>query len=416
MSGQRVAPCVLVGLAAFLVTVPALAAEPHRLQLPRPVHEVSVLGGVGLAPDRLLTSRTPGPVTNREAVTVSLGADGTPVAVTVEQRISITGTGDYQVRERGPARRVESIGNTVPPVLKLGTVVWQGFSPGRRELAARLTLDAGLEAPRLPLAVRLQFTDRDGRRTTLGPGGVVPGPGTVTVTLTNSTAVPVTVPVGTAEPAAVAPVLQSLLEAARRPRPGRPPTAGSGLPASVPGTASGTASVPALAALRVVGSIRMPATTARVTGPGATPLPDGARVRGTLQAGVSFQVSALAAGRLHLDLSVQPWLDPRTLAPPAQYRSWSAWAAGNPSGTATAKATRVLITEAANAARAAEYTPYLDADLNGTATTTYRYVVAPSAAGPTAEVALRPKPAAIATAAVAVLLILVDLGLIWRRL
>ncbi len=215
--GYRLPPAGLAALIVLLAAAPAAAAGVNRLRLPRLVDEVPVLGGVGLAPDRLLTSRTPGPVTNREAVTVAVGADGTPAAVTVEQRISISRTGDYQVRERGPARRVEGMADTVPPVLKLGTVVWQGFSPGRRELAARLTLDAGLEAPRLPLAVRLQFTARDGRGTTLGPGGVVPGPGTVTVTLTNSTAVPVTVPVGTGEPGSAARTQPFATWPARRP-------------------------------------------------------------------------------------------------------------------------------------------------------------------------------------------------------
>ena len=55
------------------------------------------------------------------------------------------GQGNYVIRELGPARAADGIGDTVPPVLELGTVVWQGFSPGRRELAARLTLDPTIE-------------------------------------------------------------------------------------------------------------------------------------------------------------------------------------------------------------------------------------------------------------------------------
>lgn len=63
------------------------------------------------------------------------------------------GEGDYQVRERGPARSARSLSDLDPPITKFGAVVWQGFSPGSRELAARLVLDPLLEAPRLPLGV-----------------------------------------------------------------------------------------------------------------------------------------------------------------------------------------------------------------------------------------------------------------------
>jgi len=414
-AGSRGAP-ILVALVAMVAAAPAAVAVQQGLALPRPLDEVPVVGGAGLARDRLLTSRLPGPVGNREAVTVGLGPEGTPAVVTVEQRLSITGTGDYQIRERGPARSAEGIGDTVPPVLKLGTVVWQGFSPGRRELAARLTLDAGLEAARLPLTVRIELTTRDGRRTPLEPGGRVPEPGVVTVTLTNATTVPVTVPVGIAEPRPAAQALQVLLEAAGTPRAGRPPTAGSGLPLTVQGTATGSESIPAAAALRVTGSIRVPGTPARVSGPGTSPLADGARVRGTLQGDVSFRVEVPQPGRLDLDLSVQPWIDLRALAPPAPHRSWPAWAAAGPDVAQQRVATRTLVAETANAARAAEYTPYLDANLTGPSETTYRYVLAPPATRARAEAALRLRPAALAATAGAALLVAVNLGLLWRRL
>lgn len=409
---------VLVGLAGLVlaaVASPAVAAT-GSLPLPRPLDEVPALTDVGLTRDRLLVSRAPGPVANAEAVTVAVAADGTPAVVTVEQRLSITGTGDYSIRERGPARRVERIGDTVPPVLKLGTVIWQGFSPGRRDLAARLTLDAGLEAARLPMAVRLGFTGRDGRRTSLPVGAGVPAPGVVDVTLSNATGIPVTLPVGTADPRAAASALQVLLDAARRPPAGRPPTAGNGLPLAVPGIASGAEAVTAVAALRVTGSIRVPGTAARVSGPATTALSDGARIQGNLVADATFQVDVTQPGRLDLDLTVQPWVDPRPLVPPAPFRTWPAWAAAGPGLAAQQVATRTLLTATANAARAAEFTPYLDANLKGERSTAYRYVVAPPALLGPAATLLRPRPAAISAAAVAGLLIAVNLGLLWRRL
>jgi hypothetical protein len=78
---------------------------------------------------------------------VGMTGSASPPRVLVEQRLRLTGQGDYQVRERGPARASEALGDEPPPVTKFGAVVWQGFSPGSRELAARLTLDPLLEAP-----------------------------------------------------------------------------------------------------------------------------------------------------------------------------------------------------------------------------------------------------------------------------
>lgn len=400
------------------IAVPAATAgtAASSLPLPQPVDAVAPLPGVGLARDRLLTSRVPGPVANREAVTVAVGPAGSPAAVTVEQRFSISGVGDYQIRERGPARGAVGLGDTVPPVLSLGTVIWQGFSPGHRELAARLTLDPGLEAARLPMSVQLSYVDRSGRQRSLRPGDRVPIAGQVTVTLQNETAMPVTVATGAADAGPLGSALQTLLDAATRPRPGRPPVAGAGLPLVVPGSLTGTTSIYAVAPLLVTGVVRVPGTTARVTGPGVTDLPDGARIRGTLTDAVSFRVDVPGPGPLLLDLTVQPWPDVRTLGPPPPSRSWLAWAAGKPDLSARTAATARLTTVAANAARAAEFTPYLDATLLGPTTTSYRYRAAAAAAIASREPVLTPKPAAIAAGAVAALAIAVNLGLLWRRL
>src|SRR4051795_13294426 len=152
----------------------ATAARTDQIRLPAPVHDVDPLRDVnlGLRPDRLRKSVVPGTASDHEDVVVAIGPTGAPAAVTDTQRLVIHGAGSYIVRELGPARAAVGLGDTVPPVLELGTVVWQGFSPGRRALAARLTLDAGIEAARLPLRVRLSLREPSGARRRLAPGAV----------------------------------------------------------------------------------------------------------------------------------------------------------------------------------------------------------------------------------------------------
>src|SRR5215212_1547948 len=102
-----------------------------RIVLPAPIHDVDPLTGAvfNFRQDRLKKSVVPGPTTDREDLTVGVGPTGTPVEVTNTQRLVIHGAGNYVIRELGPAREAVGLGDTVPPVLELGTVVWQGFSP-----------------------------------------------------------------------------------------------------------------------------------------------------------------------------------------------------------------------------------------------------------------------------------------------
>src|SRR3954462_5311650 len=197
------APLTLLASAPTLaVAVTAPAEDADQIRLPAPVRDVDPLQGVnlGLRPDRLRKSVVPGTASDREDVVVAVGPTGAPTAVTDTQRLVINGAGNYIIRELGPARAAVGLNDTVPPVLQLGTVVWQGFSPGHRELAARLTLDPGIEAARLPMRVQLQFhAAGTGRVQPLGPGARAPPAGTVTVPLVNNTASNRTVDTGVAD-------------------------------------------------------------------------------------------------------------------------------------------------------------------------------------------------------------------------
>src|SRR3954452_17143927 len=257
-----------LGLGAALTIAPAVAAKPTPTGIPllKPVRDVDPLQGashLGLRKDRLLKSVVPGPVANTEQLTVGVGPTGAPAIVTDLQQLVISAAGNYIIRELGPARRAEGLGDTVPPVLELGQVVWQGFSPGPLVLQARLTLDPGIESHRLPMSVQLRFTDRAGHRRDLAPGGRVPGDGTVTVTLTNTTARPRGVGVGVGAAGAVGGRPDRLYDgaggplsdAARPPRAAVPPYAGSGLPITVPGAHQVDEQLNVTAPLRVTGSI-----------------------------------------------------------------------------------------------------------------------------------------------------------------
>jgi len=392
--------------------------KPTGIPLTTPVRDVDPLKNAiqfGVRKDRLLTSVVPGPVRNTEHVTALIGPTGAPVVVTDRQRLVITAAGNYIVRELGPARKAEAIGDTVPPVLELGQVVWQGFSPNTRTLEALLTLDAGIEAHRLPMTVTLRFRDSAGRVRPMRPGGQAPSDGTLDVTLTNQTVSPRVVLLGTGAAVATAAALDRLYEAAQHPATAVPPYAGDGLPAKLPGTVGGGEQLDVAAPLRVTGRIAVAeATTNPVQGPGTTPSGNGAAVAGTLDGNATFQVTMRAGQHLVADLDVRPWLDPRLLVPPAT--SWRAWAAGHPSPSDLAAATRTLAEAAAAAARSAEYSPYLQADTPGSDLATFHYAVAPKAATPRAGAVLTVKPAGIAAVLLALAAIAGNAALLWRRL
>ena len=412
-----IAAAPLGALATTSAAAPAPVGSAH-LPLPRAVHEVDPLATpqLQLRPDRLLRSQVPGRAADREDVRVALGPTGTPATVTDTQQLVIEGTGNYIIRELGPAREAVGLGDTVPPVLELGTVVWQGFSPGRRALSARLTLDPGIEAARLPMSVRFAFAGTDGKTDRLQPGGRAPAAGTVTITLANNTTSNRTLQNGVATPGRLATALDVLRRAGEHPRPAVPPTAGHGLPASLPGRITGSLAVDVVAPLRVTGTISAPGGSGAITGPATTPTAGGASIAGTLTAPATFNVRVAAGDRIGLDLDVRPWVDPRTVTPPAPARTWAEWRKSGPSASATADATQSLVLASAAAARSAEYSPYLQADAPGPDLSTFTYVVAPAPKALRAVADMQPRPGAIAAAAVALLAIVGNALMLRRRL
>lgn len=393
------------------------APTPPSLKLPAPATAGLISGvDIGLPPDRLLVSKVPGTIRDDEQVYIDVSGDGTPAKVEVQQRLSIVGTGDYVVRERGPARAAVPIGDGPAPVLQRGTVVWQGFSPGRRDLAATLSLDAGLEAARLPLSVGLSFQPADG-----GParpleiGGKIPGPGRVSIRLTDLAPRQMQLPSGDAPATVAAPLLDRLLDSATHPQT-RPPVAGVDLPPTIPALAVGPSQDQLVRLpLHVTGTIRVPGSPATFTGPGLVSNADGATVAGVLSDTVTFEATVIGPGRLELDLTALPGLDARTLKPPSG-RTWAEWARTSPPATQRAAAVSTLMSSAAQAAIATDFAPYLSANLKGVVTSGFHLRVSQRASASPAVRALSPRPIPIAIVTIGVLAIALALNRLRRHL
>ncbi|MBC7373343.1 MAG: hypothetical protein H7323_05070 [Frankiales bacterium] len=398
---------------AVLLWMPGPA---YALTLPSPAEQraqdLTLLREVGARADRVLVSNVPGPVVNNETVVIGLSETGAPARVLMEQRLSLTGAGDYNVRERGPARASEALGDEPPPVTKFGAVVWQGFSPGARELAARLTLDPAIEAARLPLEVTVSGSP-------LSPGGLVPAAGQVVLRLTNRTAQPATLPTAAdADAVAVARALDVARTAAQAPAGPRLPAVGSGLPTAVPTTGDAQVAGQSGVPLRVTGMVRLvDGAAGTVSGPATTAVPGGAEVAGTLPPGASAElvVDVTGPGRLDLDLTVLPALDPRSLVPPDGAASWAAWAAAGPDRADRRAALDLLVATAATGARATSSSPYLGADLPGTGTTRFEYAFAALERAPAVTAPLQPRPVPIALAGVALLALGGGAVRLWQR-
>jgi hypothetical protein len=132
------------------------------------------LAGAGTAPSE---TRVPPGTISRERVHVGLDRRGRPVSVSVLQRLTLHKLGDYSFVVAGPIADVEPGPQTESePGLRSDAVVWAGFSPGTKMLAARIKLRARPAAPFLPVGVRvdqgrLVITNR-----TATPTGLVAAP------------------------------------------------------------------------------------------------------------------------------------------------------------------------------------------------------------------------------------------------
>ena len=85
-------------------------------------------------------------VVTNERVRVRVDRTGRPFAIGVDQRLVVLGKGDYVFSIPAPVRDVVAgRGSESTPGQRLATIVWSGFNPGRKVLAANARLTTNIE-------------------------------------------------------------------------------------------------------------------------------------------------------------------------------------------------------------------------------------------------------------------------------
>jgi hypothetical protein len=141
-------------LTAALVAAPAAgAAAPRFAPLLSPLAPLSTsppLSGGAAASAEGIRHR----VSATTSVRVSLDGAGKPFAVSATQTLDVGGKGDYFFTIGAPALDVEAAsGSQSTPGLRSTSILWAGFDPGHRKLAATIVLDARSAVPGLPLRI-----------------------------------------------------------------------------------------------------------------------------------------------------------------------------------------------------------------------------------------------------------------------
>jgi hypothetical protein len=151
----------LVIAAAALVATGSAQATTRYLSLPSPVAPLSASPPLGRGATAF-SERIHHRVAAATRVETLLDTGGTPFGVVATQRLDVRVKGDYFFTIGAPLLDVEAApGSESTPGLRATSIVWTGFNPGRRQLAARATLDPSAAAS-LPLRV-----ETANRRTTL---------------------------------------------------------------------------------------------------------------------------------------------------------------------------------------------------------------------------------------------------------
>jgi hypothetical protein len=289
----RRALLVAVG-AALCAAAPAAPAPPSQdIVLPGPVPyptpnpplagKTAISGGF---------TRYVFHIANDERVLVGVDEAGSPTSVRVRQRLDVGGRGDYQFAISGPIEDVlRGPGSDSEPGLRADQVLWAGFSPGKKVLAADVTLRPGEAAQYLPLRLELERTE-DG----------------VTLTVTNATVTAELEYAGKTRPRQIA----SLLDRTRRTaRAGERLTAGYATFYGLVRQRAQRAQIEA--PLRVEGELR--AGSGKPT-----------RFSGLLGDGepLALQVRASGEGTPHVRLTATPVFVEQLLRPPGGTPTWTA--------------------------------------------------------------------------------------------
>ena len=145
---------------------------------------------------------------------MGLEADGTPHSVRALQTIVLTQPGNYVFTVPAPVQEVlPGPGTETPPGRRTNQILWQGFSPGRRVLAAWADLRPTESVGSLPLRVRVK-TEVNG--TELAAGERRSGDLRVTLIAENATAATAKSFTAEPDPGDLAVVLARIRSAIRR--------------------------------------------------------------------------------------------------------------------------------------------------------------------------------------------------------
>jgi hypothetical protein len=192
---------VLAAGGAALVLAARAAAQPsaQEVVLPGPVPYPTVSPPlVGYGPTSPAGTRYVFHIASDQRVRVGVDEEGRPTAVRVCERLRVSGRGDYQFAITGPISDVRrAAGSGSEPGLRQNQVLWVGFSPGRKVLAADVTLRPRAAVPFLPVRLSLR---REG--------------GGVTLSVVNATRTPVFEYVGFVRPQQSAALLDETRRAA----------------------------------------------------------------------------------------------------------------------------------------------------------------------------------------------------------
>jgi hypothetical protein len=293
---------VVMGAALVLAARAAAQLPTQEVVLPGPVPYPTVsppLVGYGPAPPGF--TRYVFHITSTQRVNVGVDGHGRPTAVHVREHLAVSGRGDYQFAISGPIDDVQRApGSDSDPGLRVNQVLWAGFSPGRKVLAADVTLRPRAAAPFLPVRLKLQRE----------AGGV-------TLSVVNATRTPVLEYVGFVRPRESAKLLDETRRAALagvRLRPAH---------ATFIGAVSELTPRPALEApIRVEGELRLPGSApvrfSRTLGDGAP---------------LGIRVHANGSGRAQVRLRAWPVPVQRLLRPPGA-STWKAAVRRRPLGAA----------------------------------------------------------------------------------
>ena len=419
---------VIVGLIA-LGTNPAFGQET-RVRLPTELEAMAFapFSQTLLFQDRAIETQLPtGGVTDRERVDVGLDTDGSISHVVVLQRLTLSGLGDFQFRVPGPARDVRALpGSATDPGLRKGSVLWQGFSPGREVLAAEVDLMPNLERDRLPLAFDLNMSVGG---QPLEPGTRGSGPFTMEIRVSNSSGFPFPVLNADADPRTVAQVLDQVRTALARSERPVPGTDGVPKAVSIRGKATyerRNIRVPFLIRGRLVfpsGSL----SNVQVTGGNVKSDDDGTTVtfRRMLGGGASnrFRLSlsgvAQNLGLPELAIRAEPTLpSPKALESPVG-ETWQEGVRIRPSAFDGPRMLSLLAETMWEVARMRQFEAYLgNPDPGGESESTYLFRLSPRVAPPPPVLPPappRPGPIGIGTFVVGALAFIMGLGVLWSR-